>query len=77
MYFPFKNEYLRLGEILQKKYSEKYEIEIRVLNAKEYGICRSRPRAIIKLYKHGLRWSWPIPQAEIPLSEAIGHLSSL
>lgn len=77
MYFPFENEYLRLGEILQKKYSEKYEIEIRVLNAKEYGICQSRPRAIIKLYKHGLRWSWPIPQAEIPLSEAIGHLPSL
>lgn len=77
MYFPFENEYLRLNDILQKKYSEKYDIDIRVLNAKDYGICQSRPRAIIKLYKHGLSWSWPITQAEIPLSESIGHLPSL
>mgnify|MGYP001625244088 FL=1 len=77
MYFPYENEYLLLREILEKKYSDKYEIDIRVLNAKDYGICQSRPRAIIKLYKHGLKWSWPVSQPEIPLSEAIGYLPSL
>ncbi len=77
MYFPYNGEYLLLEEILKKKYADKYEIDIRILNAKDYGICQSRPRAIIKLYKHGLKWSWPTKQQEIPLSSAIGHLPSL
>lgn len=77
MYFPYDGEYLLLKEILEKKYSTKYIIDIRVLNAKDFGICQSRPRAIIKLYKHGLKWSWPTEQAEIPLYDAIGHLPSL
>ena len=77
MYFPYEEEYLLLEEILKRKYSDKYEIDIRVLNAKDYGICQSRPRAIIKMYKHVLMWSWPTEQAEIPLSDAIGHLPSL
>ena len=77
MYFPYDGEYLLLEEILKKKYADKYEVDIRVLNAKDYGICQSRPRAIIKLYKHGLKWAWPKEQNEIPLSSAIGHLPSL
>ena len=77
MYFPYNGEYLLLEEILKKKYADKYEIDIRVLNAKDYGICQSRPRAIIKLYKYGLKWAWPTEQPEIPLSAAIGHLPSL
>ena len=77
MYFPYDGEYLLLEEILKMKYADKYEIDIRVLNAKDYGICQSRPRAIIKLYKHGLKWAWSTEQPEIPLSSAIGHLPSL
>lgn len=77
MYFPYGNEYLLLKDILQKKYSNKYKIDARVLNAKDYGVCQSRPRAIIKLYKPGLHWAWPIKESEISLSEAIGHLPSL
>lgn len=77
MYFPYNGEYLKLEEILNQKYSDKYFIEIKVLNAKDYGVCQSRPRAIVKLYKKGLIWGWPTPQAEIPLSQAIGKLPSL
>lgn len=77
MYFPYENDYLLLEDILTKRYADKYKIEIRVLNAKDYGICQSRPRAIIKLFKHGLKWAWPTEQPEIPLSDAIGHLPSL
>ena len=77
MYFPFEDEHLLLEDILEKKYSSKYKIEARVLNAKDYGVCQSRPRAIIKLYKHGLNWGWSAEQKEIPLSKAIGHLPSL
>ena len=77
MYFPYEGEYIRLERILEKKYSNKYFIEARVLNAKDYGVCQSRPRAIVKMYKKGLIWGWPMPQSEISLKEAIGYLPSI
>ena len=77
MYFPFDGEYCQLEQILLRKYSVKYNIETRVLNAKDYGIAQSRPRAIVKIYKKGLRWSWPEVEPEITLEQAIGHLPSL
>lgn len=77
MYFPFNGEYKLLEDILKLKYGDKYEICVNVLNAKDYGICQSRPRAIIRLYKKGLKWSLPKTEAEITLKDAIGHLPSL
>ena len=77
MYFPYNNQYLKLEEILKIKYSDVYEIDIRVLNAKDYGVPQSRPRAIIKLYKKNLKWRWPEEEEEITVREAIGHLPSL
>ena len=74
---PYKNELRTIEEILNEKYSDKYNVEIRVLNAKDYGVPQSRPRAIIKMYKKGLRWEWPKEQKEITLREAIGDLPSL
>lgn len=77
MYFPYENDYFKLEEILKKKYSNKYIIEAKVLNAKDYGICQSRPRAIIKMYKPDKKWPWPEQEPEITLQEAIGDLPSL
>lgn len=77
MYFPYENDYFKLEEILNKKYSDKYIIEVRVLNAKDYGICQSRPRAIIKMYKPDKKWSWPAMEDEILLRDVIGDLPSL
>ncbi len=77
MYFPYNDSYYLLEDILKIRYSDKYNIEAKILNAKDYGICQSRPRAIIKLFKKSLNWSWPREEKEIKLSEAIGHLPSL
>lgn len=77
MYFPYNGDYLLLKDILSQKYAQKYQIDIKVLNAKDYGVCQSRPRAIIKMYKHGLSWSWPEQKPEISLFDAIGYLPSL
>lgn len=77
MYFPYENSYKKLEEILDTKFNAKYQIDIKVLNAKDYGISQSRPRSIIKLWKKGLKWSWPKKEPEIPLVDAIGHLPSL
>lgn len=77
MYFPFEGQYLKLGDIIESRFSDKYNIDIRVLNAKDFGICQSRPRAIIRLWKKGLSWACPKEEKEITLQEAIGHLPSL
>ena len=77
MYFPYNNDFLKLGDILSQKYSNRYNIELQVLNAKDYGIPQSRPRAIIKLWKKNLSWGNPITEKEITLQEAIGHLPSI
>ena len=77
MYFPDQGEYKKLEEILNERFASQYEIDLRVLNAKDYGICQSRPRSIIKLWKKGLHWAWPVPEKEILLKDAIGHLPSL
>ena len=77
MYFPYEGEYRLLEEILNMKYGSTYNVEIRVLNAKDFGIPQSRPRAIIKLWKKNYKWPWPQSEREITLREAIGHLPSL
>ncbi len=77
VFLPYKNELCTIGKILKDKYGDKYEIEMQILNAKDYSVPQSRPRAITKLYKKGLSWPWPKPQKEITLKEAIGDLPSL
>jgi DNA (cytosine-5)-methyltransferase 1 len=77
MHFPYENELLDLMGILEAKYSEEYVIDSRVLNAKDLGVPQSRPRAIIKLFKKGLKWEWPKPEMEITLKDAIGYLPPL
>jgi DNA (cytosine-5)-methyltransferase 1 len=77
MYFPYKDDFMHLEQILIDKYSQYYNIEVAILNAKDYGIAQTRPRAIIKMYKKGLSWGWPDIEGEIPLKDAIGHLPSL
>ena len=74
---PYKNSLMKVEEILNDKYSENYIIEAKILNAKDYGVPQSRPRAIVKMYKKGLKWAWPKMQKEITLKEAIGNLPSL
>ena len=77
MYFPYNGNYLKLENILKERYRNNYAIDIRILNAKDYGVPQSRPRAIIKMWKKGLKWDWPNEQKEISLKEAIGYLPSL
>ena len=77
LHFPYKDSFHTLEEILKDKYSDKYVVEARDLNAKDYGVPQSRPRAIYKMYKKDKKWPWPKPQKEITLREAIGDLPSL
>ena len=74
---PYKNSFEKIETIVRDKYSERYNIEIKILNAKDYGVPQTRPRAIIKMYKSHLKWGWPKQEKEITLKEAIGDLPSL
>lgn len=65
-------------ELLETLYSSTYTIDMKVLNAMNYGVPQSRPRVIIKLFKKGLSWPWPNEEEHIiTLREAIGDLPSL
>lgn len=77
LYFPYKGSLHTLLEIVTDKYSQEFNIESYVLNAKDYGVPQSRPRGFIKIWKKGLKWSNPTISKEITLREAIGHLPSL
>ncbi len=74
---PYNNSLKTIKEILEDKYSNIYNIEMKILNAKDYGVPQSRPRAITIMYKKNKVWKWPRSQKEITLFDAIGYLPSL
>jgi DNA (cytosine-5)-methyltransferase 1 len=60
-----------------KSVANKYNIETFVLNSADFGVPQSRPRAFVKIFKKGFKWTQPKPQPRISLKEAIGSLPSL
>ena len=78
LYFPHNNKLMNIVEILKCHYGDKYNIDAKVLNAMNYNVPQSRPRAIIKMYKKNKKWEWPKENKEIiTLKQAIGNLPSL
>lgn len=77
MFFPYKNGFLKIEDLVREKYSSDYNIEVLDINAKDYGVPQSRPRCFIKLSKKGKIWRNPEVLKEITLEKAIGHLPSL
>jgi len=74
---PFQNKLLRIIDILSILFKDKYNIEAEEYDASLFGVPQKRTRAIIKMYKKGLRWNSPISQNIITVEDAIGHLPSL
>ena len=75
---PFEGELLHVKEILERKYGEKYDIQIGVYNCCNYGVPQNRERCFIRLHKKGLTWNEPQQSNHIiTLREAIGDLPSL
>lgn len=78
LYYEHSGKKLHIVDLLEELFNDRYKIEMRLLNAKDYGIPQSRPRVIIKLYKKNLNWPWPKEDDRIiTLREAIGDLPSL
>lgn len=78
LYFPYNGKMIKIVDVLKIHYGEKYNIEARVLNAMNYNVPQSRPRAIIKMYKKDKKWVWPRESKKIiTLEKAIGGLPSI
>ncbi len=62
--------------VIKRKFSNKYNIEHGILNAKDYGVPQVRKRAFIIMKKLG-EPRFPIKEKEVTVYEAIGHLKSI
>lgn len=69
--------YLSLHELLKKKYSKHYNIDLGIFNAADYGVPQTRFRVVYRMWKKGLKWELPEKQKQISLKKAIGDLPSL
>ena len=75
---PHDGKLFTVVELLTLNFGKKYNIEARVLNSADFGVPQQRKRALIKLYKKGLSWSWPKEEKKVKtVKESIGHLPSL
>ncbi len=75
---PFKNQQLKVVEILNLLFGEEYNIEADVYDAAEFGVAQRRARAIIKLYRKGKKWGQPkVSTRQMTVKEKIGFLPSI
>lgn len=71
-------ELLSVIEILEREFSNHYEIEYKILDAADYRVPQFRKRAIIRLHRKHSFWPWPEKNKEkITVEEVIGDLVSL
>ncbi len=77
MKFPYDNEILTIKEIIDIKYSGKYNLKFDIFDTADYGVPQSRKRAIVRMYKSNYTWNDPCKQNHITVENAIGMLPSL
>ena len=74
---PFQNKFLKIIDILSIIFKSQYNIEADIYDASKFGIPQRRTRAIIKLYKKGLKWGSPTSSNDVTVEHAIGSLPTL
>ena len=74
---PFQGQLMKIIDILSLLFKDKYQIEAEEYDAQLFGVPQRRVRAIIKMYKKGLKWNSPTTENIITVEEAIGHLPSI
>lgn len=75
---PYHNKNYKVLEILQREFSDLYDMDGQVMNAADYGVPQNRLRAIIKMVRKGNQWPWPLTvDHHVTVREAIGNLPSL
>jgi DNA (cytosine-5)-methyltransferase 1 len=74
---PYHGKVYKIVDILSLLFKQNYHIEAETYDASLYRVPQKRMRAIIKLYKKGLKWGSPSSENPISVREAIGHLPSI
>lgn len=77
MMFPFEDGLFNIEYILKKKYGLKYNINVNVYNAQDYGVPQSRKRVIIVMCNDEYCFNEPKKENPITVRQAIGDLPSL
>ena len=77
MKFPYDNGLFNIEYIVRKKYSSKYNINVNVYNAQDYGVPQSRKRLVIVMYNNEYAFEEPKKQKIVTVRQAIGNLPSL
>lgn len=73
----FNGESKLIVDIINEKFSNKYFIEVNIIDTKNYGVPQARERAIILMSKktEGKKWVLPAPDNNIvTLEDSIGYL---
>jgi DNA (cytosine-5)-methyltransferase 1 len=74
---PRARKLYQIKDLLVNEFKGKYNVEAEVIDSAKYGIPQTRNRAVIKLFKKGLKWGWPTESEIVTARKAIGHLPSL
>ncbi len=74
---PFRGKFYKILDILSLLFKDRYNIEAETYDAANFGVPQRRTRAIVKLYRKGLKWGNPTSQNPINVEQAIGHLPSI
>ncbi len=75
---PYQGKLYKIIDLLQLLFGDSYNIEADVYDAADFGVAQRRTRAIIKLYKKGLKWAAPTKLENThTVQSTIGHLPSI
>lgn len=78
MAFPYKDGMFNIEQVLNDKYQGRYDIDLSIYNAADYGVPQSRKRMIAVMCNRSCTFKKPtIHEHQITVREAIGELPSL
>ena len=77
MLFPYDGQLVSLEKLLRTKYEDSYNIDVRVLNAADFGVPQYRQRIVFRMWKKELNWELPNAENHVSLRDAIGDLPSI
>lgn len=77
MELPYQGAMMKIADILEQMFGDKYVIVPQVFDASEYGVAQKRMRAIVKMHKKGKIWGEPDKLPVLTVRDVIGDLPSI
>ena len=78
LFIPYKGNNMGMENILLKEIGDRYEIKTDIFNCADFGVAQNRKRAIIRIFKKGLKWEEPKKmKKKLTVRDVIAHLPSI